>query len=414
MVSGFDENLYTTKLDKTKLSVAQSRDAERIAQEIERQASSNFHLQEERGQRVQDDGLDEEARYSSVDRSKGGAAPSGATFCDCLPREYYSNGGPRAVRGPNSYVPPALRNAQRQTSGGAKAKGDKNASAPSPLPSSAAAQTGTPAPKTTPGVTLSDASTKPLSFSDAVKGRSSASPALSAQPAPSAPTSAPLKQVVSVEFKKGDTASPKANGKEGTNETKKLKASDNKANETKQASAKEPSKSKASETKAKESKADAKADAKSDGKADEAPKKKSLNPNAKEFKLSATAAEFTPTFAQPAAYPASGMYPPPQGYQMPYQQMGMPPYGPSPDEWGYDGMGVPMEEGAEMMSAPYGYGVPMAPNGMMPMYPPMMPPQQNVRMSGGNRGHSQHGYNQRGYYNGGYGGMPTRCLAFKW
>lgn len=77
VVSSFDENIYTTKLDKTKLSTAQSREAERLAQEIERQTSGNFHLQEERGQRVQDDGLDEEARYSSVDRSKGSPAASG-------------------------------------------------------------------------------------------------------------------------------------------------------------------------------------------------------------------------------------------------------------------------------------------------------------------------------------------------
>jgi hypothetical protein len=77
VVSSFDENIYTTKLDKTKLSTAQSREAERLAQEIERQTSGNFHLQEERGQRVQDDGLDEEARYSSVDRTKGSPAASG-------------------------------------------------------------------------------------------------------------------------------------------------------------------------------------------------------------------------------------------------------------------------------------------------------------------------------------------------
>lgn len=69
VVSSFDENLYTTKLDKTKIPNDLSRQAERIAMEIERQTTSNFHLQEERGQaNAQRDGLDEEARYSSVDR----------------------------------------------------------------------------------------------------------------------------------------------------------------------------------------------------------------------------------------------------------------------------------------------------------------------------------------------------------
>lgn len=69
VVSSFDENLYTTKLDKTKIPNDLSREAERIAMEIERQTTTNFHLQEERGQaNAQRDGLDEEARYSSVDR----------------------------------------------------------------------------------------------------------------------------------------------------------------------------------------------------------------------------------------------------------------------------------------------------------------------------------------------------------
>lgn len=46
--------------------------------EIERQTTNNFHLQEERGQaNAQRDGLDEEARYSSVDRKN---AASGMNF----------------------------------------------------------------------------------------------------------------------------------------------------------------------------------------------------------------------------------------------------------------------------------------------------------------------------------------------
>lgn len=74
--STFDENLYTTKLDREKLSLEQSREAERIAKEIERQTSSNFHLQEERGQKLQHD-MDEEALYSSVDRKDGSPSSAG-------------------------------------------------------------------------------------------------------------------------------------------------------------------------------------------------------------------------------------------------------------------------------------------------------------------------------------------------
>lgn len=85
VVSTFDENIYTTKLDKTKISNQQSREAERIAQEIERQTSSNFHLQEERGHAAQADELDEEARYSSVDRknSKFHGAFRVCRWCSC-------------------------------------------------------------------------------------------------------------------------------------------------------------------------------------------------------------------------------------------------------------------------------------------------------------------------------------------
>ena len=63
----YDENLYTTKLDKSKMSAKQIRDADMLAKEIERMTSSNVHMNEERGRAVSD-GRDEEARYSSVMR----------------------------------------------------------------------------------------------------------------------------------------------------------------------------------------------------------------------------------------------------------------------------------------------------------------------------------------------------------
>lgn len=332
-------------------------------------------------------------------------------------------------RGSSAYLPPALRNAQRQTSGGAKTKEDTNAksASPSPPPSStpAAAPTAT---KAAPGVKPAAGATpvKPLSFSDVIKGRAAtpaASPsppdsATTAQAPPPAPSSATRQEPVAAP-KKAETAPSKAattNGKEAAKESKKVKASEaaaKKTAETKQATAvkerkEDASASQKSKAGEKTSEADAKtAESKSaDAKADAAPKKKGLNPNAKEFKLSATAAAFTPRFTPPAAYPAGGVYQPPPQQQMPYQPMGVPGYGPGPEEWMYDGMGIPVEDGVEFMGAPYpGYGVPMTPNGvMMPMYPPMMP-QQNTRMGGGgHRGHPQQPYNPRGYYNGGYAG----------
>lgn len=51
MKSTWDENLYTTKLDKSQIGITE-KEAERIAREIERQATRNRHMAEERG--VQD------------------------------------------------------------------------------------------------------------------------------------------------------------------------------------------------------------------------------------------------------------------------------------------------------------------------------------------------------------------------
>ncbi|RHY50229.1 hypothetical protein DYB30_012143, partial [Aphanomyces astaci] len=76
----YDENLYTTKLDKSKISFEQSKAAEKLAREIESQTSQNHHVSEERGKYTQDS-IDEEAHASMA-------------------------------RGANAYVPPALRKAE--------------------------------------------------------------------------------------------------------------------------------------------------------------------------------------------------------------------------------------------------------------------------------------------------------------
>ena len=61
----FDENLYTTSLDKSVIDVGQQLEAEKIAREIESTATSNLHLAEERGHSI-DCAFDEEDLYSSV------------------------------------------------------------------------------------------------------------------------------------------------------------------------------------------------------------------------------------------------------------------------------------------------------------------------------------------------------------
>lgn len=63
--SNFDENIYTTKLDKSH-PLYQQREAQaaRIAKEIESQIVKNAHVAEERGAVwVDDSGMDEEDKY---------------------------------------------------------------------------------------------------------------------------------------------------------------------------------------------------------------------------------------------------------------------------------------------------------------------------------------------------------------
>ncbi|CAO3563766.1 unnamed protein product [Mortierella alpina] len=83
----FDEELYTTKLDRTGVDFkAREQHAIQIANEIQQSVSSNVHIREERGLAVDDSGLDEEDLYGAVVR-------------DPLPAS-------------NKYMPPAMRRQQ--------------------------------------------------------------------------------------------------------------------------------------------------------------------------------------------------------------------------------------------------------------------------------------------------------------
>ncbi|XP_068659380.1 polyadenylate-binding protein-interacting protein 3-like [Aristolochia californica] len=67
--STFDEELYTTKLERGPQTRDREREASRIAREIEGEETEDLHLAEERGLQFYDDfELDEETRYSSVFR----------------------------------------------------------------------------------------------------------------------------------------------------------------------------------------------------------------------------------------------------------------------------------------------------------------------------------------------------------
>ena len=67
--STFDEHLYTTRIDRSAPSYRErERQAAKLAKEIEGTTSTNAHMREERGHAVENDGEDEEDRYSGVRR----------------------------------------------------------------------------------------------------------------------------------------------------------------------------------------------------------------------------------------------------------------------------------------------------------------------------------------------------------
>jgi PAB1-binding protein PBP1 len=68
VVSTYDENVYTTRLDASQISAQERYRAEQIAREIENTSTNNIHLAEERGQISSQDyaDYDEEDRYSGV------------------------------------------------------------------------------------------------------------------------------------------------------------------------------------------------------------------------------------------------------------------------------------------------------------------------------------------------------------
>lgn len=95
--SSYDENIYTTRIDRSDPSYKQREaEAARIAREIESTNVDNIHVREERGLApVDDSGLDEEDKYSGVRRDEKSFPP--------------------LVSGqPNKYTPPARRQAATQ------------------------------------------------------------------------------------------------------------------------------------------------------------------------------------------------------------------------------------------------------------------------------------------------------------
>ncbi|KAF9198493.1 hypothetical protein BGZ49_000672, partial [Haplosporangium sp. Z 27] len=172
----FDEELYTTKLDRTGADFkAREQQAIQIANEIQQSVSNNVHMREERGLSVDDSGLDEEDLYGAVVR-------------DPVPAS-------------NKYMPPAMRRQQELNQKRPSAPSQQQSrsasavtlQAPAPQPASQpVTQADKPLPQaslTTPAATLSQpqkpASTEkaPASAAVAPSGTTSGTTAPANKPA---------------------------------------------------------------------------------------------------------------------------------------------------------------------------------------------------------------------------------------
>ncbi|KII90025.1 hypothetical protein PLICRDRAFT_29180 [Plicaturopsis crispa FD-325 SS-3] len=77
--TGFDEDLYTTKLDRSAADFKErERKAQKIANEIIGSATNNPHIAEERNMVVDDSGVNEEDKYGAVVRGTNAYVPPGA------------------------------------------------------------------------------------------------------------------------------------------------------------------------------------------------------------------------------------------------------------------------------------------------------------------------------------------------
>ncbi|GMF69071.1 unnamed protein product [Aspergillus oryzae] len=158
--SSYDENLYTTRIDRSDPTYKQKEaEAARIAREIETTDVDNAHMREERGLTVPGDGGDEEDKYSGVRRDE-------------------RNFPPLVSGQPNKYTPPARRQAAAQ----AAAAPSSSASAVKQVPKDTTPSTAAPPKDST--------ASQPAPSATAASAAPDADKSASAKP-PSATSAAP-------------------------------------------------------------------------------------------------------------------------------------------------------------------------------------------------------------------------------
>ncbi|KAL3923872.1 MAG: hypothetical protein SGILL_001396, partial [Bacillariaceae sp.] len=253
--ASFDENLYTTQLDKDAIDARKIAAAERIAREIETSTTDNAHLAEERGQKIENDFRDEEDKYSGVltdgmkQRHEGKGSEKAKTLASA------DKSAPAVSTGPRKVMNYAAAAAKADPSKKTMPPGFSG-SAPTAAPKETKEGNATPTKETTTPVVTPDAKEK----KDAGKSKA--------------------------ETRKNDEKNKASTPSDASSKAKKQDAADDK----KEAS-------------------DAKGDKKETKK--EATKSSKLNANAKSFTFNPAAKSFTPSFGAGAAQPPQPNVPDP-------------------------------------------------------------------------------------------------------
>lgn len=109
--SSYDEHLYTTRINTSAADYqTRLRRAEKLAKEIEGQASTDRHVLEERGAQVDDSGMDEEDKYSGVIGDS--VDTRGVELMAALRNASITSERPPAAPSAGNYVTPRQRAAQ--------------------------------------------------------------------------------------------------------------------------------------------------------------------------------------------------------------------------------------------------------------------------------------------------------------
>ncbi|KAG1781643.1 hypothetical protein EV702DRAFT_1072354 [Suillus placidus] len=135
----FDEEVYTTKLDRTAADYKErERKAQRIASEILNGAINNPHVAEERNLNVDDSGVNEEDKFGAVVRGQNAYVPPGA-------RKLQTTGPALGTNSPPKDVPKVSINGPDGAPVAAKDVAPLAVKAPSPTPSTSSASNKPPA-----------------------------------------------------------------------------------------------------------------------------------------------------------------------------------------------------------------------------------------------------------------------------